>query len=97
MGNKNITNKISKMWFSDPCIRAVSSSVTNAYPHISPTLSAHKYGTTNSHTLSSEIGQFLYKGPGPIHTDSAPENSGVIAFSQICPNFLILLALDPIC
>lgn len=91
-------HKISKKWFSDPCLRAVSSSVTNAYLHISPTLSAHKLRITDSHTVSSEIRRFLYKGPGPIHTPTQLKgNSEVTAFSQICPNFMILLALDPTC
>lgn len=95
VGNKN--HKISKMWFSDPCIRAVSSSVTNAYPHISPTLSAHKLRTTDIHSQQWNW-QFLYKGPGPIRTtDSAHRKQwGDCIFSNtVCPNFMILL--DPIC
>lgn len=47
------------------------------------------------HTVGSEVGWLLYKA---LYTPAQLKgNSGVMAFPQICPNFMILPASDPIC
>lgn len=83
------SHKISKMWFSDPCISAMSSAVTNTSSHFPHPV------CSQTEDRQKETGRFLYKGLAHTYTGSAHRKPWGYCISPNMPSFMILLALGP--